>query len=83
MALTVDIADLLAGAALQLLRGRRADGSDVRDILSRPAGWADLCAKKWRLVQAAKDALGGVRLGAADAAQAARVVRIIGRWVET
>ena len=83
MALTVDIADLLAGATLQLLLGWRADGADVRYILFRPASWADCRAKNWRLVQATKDALDGVRLGAPDASQFAYVVWIVGRLVET
>jgi hypothetical protein len=82
MALTVDTADLLPGAALQLLRGRRADGADVGDILFRPAGLADRRSKNRRLVQATKHALGEVRLGAADASQLAHVVRIVGRLIE-
>jgi hypothetical protein len=72
MTLTVDAADLLPGATLKLLLGRRADGADIWNILFRPAGLADLRTKNRRLVQAANNALGEVRLAAADTAQFAQ-----------
>jgi hypothetical protein len=45
VALIVEIADLLSGAALQLLLGRYTDGADVGHLLFRPTRLANLGAE--------------------------------------
>src|SRR5262249_18108073 len=74
---------LLPGSARQLLRDGHADRARIGHVLFRIAGWANRRIERRRILHATQDALRRIGHRAADTTQLAKIVRIVGRRIET